>query len=538
MPRRWQLHLMIAAVSMAWLARAAWCGGPVLVPLDSWVYPALVRLAGLGYVADQPKGMRPWTRDECRRQIEAAREALARSEGAKPAAAEAARLIEALSEEFGAEDAASFVELESVYARVLGIAGRPLADGYNFGQTVINDYGRPLAGGANFIGGLSAVAVGGRWSFYARAEFQGAPPFASAARELEPAAEQIEPVLPETGGGTRRVRPLEVYAGAQFGAWSLTVGKQGLWWGPGASGPLSLSNNAEGFYSFRLTRTTPVVLPGPLARLGGFRLDVMGGRLEGHTVPRRPLVNGQRLSWRPVEGLEFGFTRWSLFGGQGVSALTLRSVARNLLANGPTGGANDPGDRKSGFDFEWRLPLAEFVTVYSDFYADDEPSPLASPRRSAFSPGIYLARLPKLARWDLRVEAPSSRLAGEDRGGTFLFWNHVYRSANTNYGRPLGNWVGRDGRGLFVQTSYWHGPRARLDFSYRQNRIGAAFLPGGGTQSAGAVSGMVELERGWLLEASMQLERYFIPVLGPAPRCNFTAALRVTWLPRWRLARR
>ncbi|HWQ53417.1 MAG TPA: capsule assembly Wzi family protein, partial [Bryobacteraceae bacterium] len=297
-----------------------------------------------------------------------------------PRAAEALRLVDALTKEFSQSEApAPFVELESVYARYLGIAGHPLIDGYNFGQTVINDFGRPVAGGANFIGGFSAAASAGRWSLYARAEYQHSPGFFSSARELKSIAGQLEPVIPDSSNGIDRFRPLEMYAGVQIGAWSLTVGKQGLWWGPGESGPLSFSNNAEPFYSFRLTHPSPIFLPGFLRRLGGFRLDVVGGRLEGHLIPPRPLLNGQRITWNPLKNLEVGFTRWSLFGGDGVGGLTFRSVARNLFANGPTfGRAGDPGDRKSGCDFRWRLPFAgRFVTLYSDFYADDEPSPLA-----------------------------------------------------------------------------------------------------------------------------------------------------------------
>src|SRR5262249_40005191 len=46
--------------------------GSPFVPLDSWVYPALDRLAALGYIKTQFLGLRPWTRAECLRQIEEA----------------------------------------------------------------------------------------------------------------------------------------------------------------------------------------------------------------------------------------------------------------------------------------------------------------------------------------------------------------------------------------------------------------------------------------------------------------------------------
>jgi hypothetical protein len=326
-----------------------------------------------------------------------------------------------------------------------------------------------------------------------------------------------------------------MYIGLQLGNWSITAGQQDLWWGPGASGPLSFSDNAQPFYSFRVTNASPIVLPGFLRRLGGFRVDLIGGELSGHHLPARPLINGQKLTWSVTRDLELGFTRWSLFGGAGTRGFTAGSVIRNLFANGATfGGAVDPGDRKSGFDFLWRLPVpGRSVAVYSDFYADDEPSPLTSPRRSAFNPGIYFARLPGLAHWDLRVEAPSTRLAISDRGGTFFYWNNVYQDANTNRGNLLGSWVGRDGRGLSVQSTYWRSARSKIELAYRQNRIGPAFLPGGGTQDDAQIAETFHTKPAWTIRVSAQWERYHVPVLG-APRHDLAASLELTYTPHWR----
>lgn len=512
--------------------------GPVFVPLDSWVYPALTRLAALGFVSSQASGLRPWTRQECMRQLREAEETIAYLEGPRSSVSsmEAARLIRALREEFSQDEGATrFTELESLYFRYLQVHGRPLADGYNFGQTVVNDYGRPVSKGVNGVAGFSAAAVDGRASFYARGEFQHSPPFSSPAAALKPDVPQLMPVLPGSVASVNRFLPLEVYAGVQLGDWALTVGKQALWWGPGEAGPLSFSNNAEPFYSFRVTRTSPLLLPGWLSRLGGFRFDLIGGELSGHRFPRAPLINGQKLTWNPTKDLEIGFTRWSLFGGAGVHAFTAGSVLRNLLANGATfGGSGDPGDRKSGFDFRWRIPVpGRFVTLYSDFYADDEPSPLTSPRRSAFSPGIYLARLPGLPRWDLRVEAPSTRLAATDQGGFFLYWNNVYNDANTNKGNLLGSWVGRDGRGLLVKSAYWRSPRSKVEFTYRQNRIGPAFLPGGGTQADGSVGAYLQARPDLAVGLLVQYERYSIPLLG-GPRRGVLGAIQATYVPHWR----
>lgn len=503
----------------------------VFVPLDSWVYSALVRLAGLGYVHEQAAGMRPWTRGECLRQLRQAEETLRSSNiGAEPSTAEEAeRLVVAVRKELERMSAAErYLELDSISVRSMGIVGQPLADGYNFGQTIINDFGRPSAEGMNLVGNVSVAGVSGRWSFYTRLEFLRAPEYFSPAADLKPVAEQLQPVLPDPSTDSTRIHALEAYAGATIGGWLVTVGKQSYWWGPGEAGPLSFSNNAEPILSFRITRSSPRPLPSFFRRLGAINLEVMGGRLEGHKTPVRPLVNAQRILWIPMRGLEVGFTRWSLFGGVGVSGLSLRTIYRNFFANGPTfGDAADPGDRKSGFDFRWRLPVpGRFVSLYSDFYADDEPSPLASPRRSAFSPGVYLAKVPGFPNWDLRAEAPSTRLAGEDRGGTFLYWNNIYRSANTNRGRLLGSWVGRDARGLLLESTCWCSPQWRLTLGYRQSRIGPAFLPGGGAQTAAYTRIWFHRGRVWSASISGQFEHYSIPLLGPS-RKDFSMTVHV-----------
>src|ERR1700758_3648751 len=116
--------------------------GSSYVPLDSWVYPALERLAALGYIQSASLSIRPWTRLECARLLaEAATSAL---DPQTPA--EVQRLYASLSAEFGYEselmngDRNLNAQFESAYARFLGVSGTPLTDNFHFGQTLLNDY--------------------------------------------------------------------------------------------------------------------------------------------------------------------------------------------------------------------------------------------------------------------------------------------------------------------------------------------------------------------------------------------------------------
>ena len=183
-------------------------------------------------------------------------------------------------------------------------------------------------------------------------------------------------------------------------------------------GPLAFSSNAEPNYNLRFVSTRPHPLPF-FPSLGTYRFDLVLGKLSGHSYPARPWYNGQKASFNFGDYLEIGFTRWSVFWGEG-HPITLHSFKENVFSFNSTGAiqgmavrsmvtAHDPGDRKSNFDFRYNLPfLRKVVTLYADAYSDDDPSPIDAPRRAVWNPGIYFARLPFLPHMDLRVEAVSS----------------------------------------------------------------------------------------------------------------------------------
>ena len=109
--------------------------GSPYVPLDSWIYPLLDRLAALGLFDDAILGMKPWTRLECARLVSEAGDRL-QDAGAET---EAGRLYDSLQREFSPElsllggGSNNSAHLESIYARATQISGPPLTDGYHFG---------------------------------------------------------------------------------------------------------------------------------------------------------------------------------------------------------------------------------------------------------------------------------------------------------------------------------------------------------------------------------------------------------------------
>ncbi len=515
----------------------------VYVPLDSWIYPALKRLAAMGYAPDEEGLAAPWTRSECLVLVEEAEDIASRhstkvSEGAVND--DAQELIASLKHEFADEkNGRAELRIESVYTRLLQISGAPLRDSYHFGQTIVNDYGRPYETGTNALAGFSAFGTLGPFSGYFRGEYQesdGKPPYSQGVQTLLGALDGVPAQPGATIASISKFDPLEMYVGVHLGDFNVTFGKQSLWWGPGEDSAFAFSNNAEPFYSLRIAQQTPFVLPGPFRFLGHIRTQMLIGKLSGHLYPPRPFINAEKITFQLTDNLELGFTRSAIFGGVG-HPLTAASILHSFFSTSSTGAtafgsANDPGDRRSGFDFLWRVPgLRRLVTIYSDSLADDEPNPLDSPRRSAWAPGIYFTRLPGLRRMDLRFETYSTQLYRGDEGGLFFYWNNQYRDAYTNNGYLLGSWVGRDARAYEGSSAYWWSAQKKIVFSFRQTKTGSMFLPGGGTQTDVSVSGQWQLRSDVDAAPFVQFERYFIPALG-GPKNELSIGLQMTFFPK------
>src|SRR6266566_3617703 len=138
--------------------------GSPYVPLDSWIYPALYRLAAMGLIDSGFAGMRPWTRNECVRLLDEVGDRVESGVGGT----EAEKMYNSLEAEFHSDreridsGGRGRAQVESIYGRMTEISGQPLTDGNHFGQTITNDFGRPYQEGFNFVGGVSAWTTSGR----------------------------------------------------------------------------------------------------------------------------------------------------------------------------------------------------------------------------------------------------------------------------------------------------------------------------------------------------------------------------------------
>lgn len=512
--------------------------GSPYVPLDSWVYPALERLAALGYIRTAFIGLKSWTRMDCARLVEQAREAMISNDEIAPSLLDLQlRLEKEFAYEFrlmeGDRNATS--RIESVYARIVSVSGEPLSDGYHFGQTLSYDWGSPFRRGTNLQFGTSVSAAIGPAAIFLRGEVQhapSAPPLSSDIRNFIATRDEV-PVQPATTlYALDRARLLDTYLAVNLRRnWQLSVGKQSLSWGPG-TGSFLWSNNIEPIPMVRLTESE-TWLPGPLKLLGPARLDNFVGRLQGHNYVPRPYIYGNKINFKPHPNLELGFGRTVTIGGQGGDPLTTGNFLLSFFGQTNSKLNSVPGDSHSSFDWTFYVPkIRHQLVFYGELYADDDFLPFQNPPRNPFRTGIYLTRLPGVPKLEARIEAASTESSGAHFAQNLNYWNSTYRDGYTNNGNLIGNTVGRMGRSIQCEEKYWISALQDLQFSYRHNTVSEDFVPQGGAWQAYGLNHEIHLQSGLYLKTQAQYEhisRY--PTLFSGARNNMTAVLELGLLP-------
>jgi hypothetical protein len=523
------------------------------IPLDSWIYPAVMRLYGLGYVDTVFLGMRPWTRLSVAHMLEASSDRITGSTDD-----EAIDIYEAIEKELQPDMRIPLdqkygrAQLESVYQRVMGIAGTPLRDSFHLGQTDINDFGRPYAGGFNSYSGFSTRAHYGMFSLYLRGEFQHAPSWEGYPLSVAQTLAEIDDFatfssVPLAGNTTIPLGPvasvnnltlLEAYVSAHILGHEVSFGKMDNWYGPGVGGGMAWSNNAENGYSFRINRVEPLYIP-YISRIAGLiRYDFFVGPLKGHNDPVSPWVHGEKISFKPTPNFEFGFQRTVIWGGKGHEPVTLGTFWRSFYSISDTNGAEkfsdrDPGARFSAVDFSWRLPyLRKWLTLYCDSEVHDDVFPITAPRHAALRPGLYLSHFPGVPKLDLRAEAATTDPdTGLSNGGQDMYIEVVQRNGYTSNGLLMGDWIGRENKGGQAWLTYHLSPREWLQASYRSDKAAKDFIPGGTTQVDFSLEAVKRLTPNVEMKANLQYERWLIPLYKPGRQTDTSTTFQLTWYP-------
>jgi len=528
--------------------------GSPYVPPDSWIYPALERLAALGYVGTDTLGLRPWTRLECARLVNETAERA----GDTDTPAEVQQLYGALSRELGSEfelmdgERNLGLHAESVYERSLGISGRPLTDNHHFGQTLLNDYGRPYEQGFNSVAGASGWATAGPFVIYARGEYESAP----SAPALAPTAlnfissvdglPQNAPSLPTAA--ISRLRLLDAYVGMNLANWQFTYGRRSLWWGPSEGGTMLFTNNAAPLNNmFSVDRVSPFRLPWLFGLLGEIRLQGFIGQLSGqeflstlfsgqtgpptiigeygHALNPQPYLSGEKIAFKFTPNFELALSKTTIYGGPG-NPLTPITFLESTFGKHVHGDVL--GDGRTAAEFSYRVPkLRDWMTVYGEAFSEDEISPLAYMGKSIFQGGVYLARLPRIPRLDLRLEGGSTSPVDGSFCTSCFYSNGQYVNGYTNDGQAIGTWIGRASQGELIRTTYWLSPQRKIALEVRHRKLDREYIPQGGTQNDFALNADFYVGPGVRLSGNLQYERWQIPLLATDRQSNVAASVQI-----------
>ncbi len=524
------------------------------IPLDSWIYPAVLRLYGMGFVDTVFVSMRPWTRLSVAHMLEQSAGRITGSTNAGAIDIYASLQKELapdmrvpLDRKFGSAG------LDSVYERIMGVSGTPLRDSFHLGQTDINDFGRPYTGGFNNYTGASARAHYGMFSAYLRAEYQHAPAWEGYPLAVAQVLATIDDFatftsVPLQGNTTIPLGPvssvnhltvLEGYVSAHVVGHEVSFGKMDNWYGPGVGGGMAWSNNAENVWSFRINRVEPLYIPYVSRIAGLIRYDFFVGPLKGHNVPVSPWTHAEKITFKPTPNVELGFERTVIWGGKGHVPITFGSFWRSFYSISDTNGGekfsrNDPGARFSAVDFSWRLPrLRNWLTFYIDSEVHDDVFPITAPRHAAIRPGLYLSHFPGVPKLDLRAEAASTDPnTGKSNYGQDMYIEVVQRNGYTSNGLLMGDWIGRENKGGQAWLTYHFSPREWLQGSYRSDKAAKDFIPGGTTQTDFAIDLVKRLTPDVELKANVQYERWLIPFYKYGRQSDTSSTVQITWYPR------
>ena len=539
--------------------------GSTYIPVDSWVYPEMLRLYSLGYVDTMFVGMRPWTRKSVFHMLEESEDDILNSDSD-----EAKEIYAAVSRELQAEDTNEGVHprgtvygTHSVYTRLMGISGNTLRDSYHIGQTIVNDYGRPYEPGFNNLTGVSALAERGRFSLYVRGEYQHAPSAVGYSQALSSQLSlqdniaysgfNLHQATIPTGpiAAQNPFRLVEATLSFHVLGHEISGGKSDAWLGPGQGGSLAWSNNAENIYQFKIDRVEPLYIPYLSKLIGTLRYQFFYGSLKGHTAPNNPYVHSESFALRPTQNFEFGFERTQIFGGDGHSPVTFAKFFKGFFSVSDTGTAlkfsrDDPGARFSAFNASYRLPLLrKYVTFLVDSEAHDDVTPISAPRRAAYRTGLYVSQIPGVRKLDFRVEAVSTD-PGVSRSisGNFNYFETIQLQGYTNKGFIMGDWIGREAKGGQAWFTYHLSGDEWIQIEYLNKKTPKDFVtgvldvatntrgPGGATQNSYKATVVKRfLHDNVELNAWFQYERWKAPIYLPGLQTNTTTAVQLTFFP-------
>lgn len=255
----------------------------------------------------------------------------------------------------------------------------------------------------------------------------------------ESLAAGIKPAITANPEDDDAVRLDGSYLAATAGNWVFGAGAIDRWWGPGWQSSLILSNNARPVPAVWLNRKDAHAPESDwLEWVGPWQFTLFAGQLEDErAVPEAKMI-GMRLTVRPMEGLDIGFSRAIMLGGdgrpEGASTIWSAFIGRD---NGQLE-EDDPGNQLASIDARYGLAIGDqTMGVYAQMMGEDEAG--AFPARKSWLLGADWTTqlLESDQQWFVEY---ANTLADDFLGNAMpnITYNHSrYRSGFRHKGRTM-----------------------------------------------------------------------------------------------------
>lgn len=402
------------------------------VPLHSWVYLCIEKIASMGYVQDFMGGILPLTRIEVAQYILGAKNKHDK-EGVNPYIE---KLLTCLEREFKEE--MDIIRGEAGHINYVKPAGQLYFEHIFLSERkdMENESGRVYGDDSNFQSGITTRGeVGNHFAFF------------------------IHPEVRVLGNelGTD-VEFIEAYGKFSRSLFELEVGRDTMWWGQGRHGSLHLTNNAPAFKFFKLS-TTPFVFHW-LFKISFFTAELE--EMRPNPAITKPKFSGIKLSMKPHPIFEIGITRTFLYEDMSDFFNALIAKDENTI--------NGPGNQQAGFDWRLTLPLKiQPITLYGEHGGEDEAGGL--PSVFAHLWGIYLPQILGIEALEFRMEYANTHDNEDNKPRAW--YTHSASQEGFSYmykNRVMGHHMGTDADDLFLSFSYVPNPALRLSFSFDRER--------------------------------------------------------------------
>jgi hypothetical protein len=284
------------------------------------------------------------------------------------------------------------------------------------------------------------------------------------------AAVLVEPSL-LFSGNEALLRLNRAYLKLGGGSLELEVGRDENWLGLGYRGAITLSNNARNFDLIKLSSPEPFKADW-LAWLGDMKYAFIFSQLDKTYTDgqeRQPWFYALKLSMKPTSNVEIGFNLGRMQGGAGTDN------SLSAWGNGLVGGTKaDNSKANAGFEARYRVPWLRNTELYGEFSGCDAAA--FWPIVESYLAGIHIPMLTADGRNEIRFEY--------FRGNTILYSSGPYRNATfpegfLYHGMNFGHSQGGAVEDYFARYVHWFNARNNMALEYFFTERGAfGSLPG------------------------------------------------------------